>query len=75
MADIRYERTWCDYLTNCKHRPDIEVGSYECSQCKFHAGFHENAAPERGVTDMRKYSDIIEGVVNCNYEEQTSNNE
>lgn len=33
METIKYERTWCDYLTPCPYIKDNEVGSYECSIC------------------------------------------
>lgn len=63
---VKYERTWCDYLTPCKYFNDIEVGSYDCSTCKFHVITTEklpfNANPN-------PYTTIIKGVVKCNYEE------
>lgn len=31
---IKYEFTWCDYLTPCPHNNDIMIGSYECESCK-----------------------------------------
>ena len=29
MKEINFEYTWCDYLTPCPYRKDIEVGSYK----------------------------------------------
>ena len=29
---LKYERTWCDYLTKCPFRSGFEVGSYECQE-------------------------------------------
>ena len=35
MEKIRYQMTWCEYLTPCKYRKDIKVGEYDCYQCPF----------------------------------------
>lgn len=66
---IKYERTWCDYLTNCKHFPEIEVGSYECDQCKFCKSMKENKSKITEACDYRRYFEIIEGEVECSFDE------
>lgn len=35
MEKIKYQMTWCDYLTPCKYRKNIKVGEYDCYQCTF----------------------------------------
>ena len=34
MEIVEFKYTWCDYLTKCKHFPNIEVGSYDCACCE-----------------------------------------
>ena len=58
---LEFERTWCDYLTECKHFPNKEIGSYECSQCKYFGGFTEQAYIHPG-----EYFTIATGCINCN---------
>ena len=65
---VKYERTWCDYLTPCKHFENIEVGSYDCSRCKFHVTAIEKPIEER---NPNPYFSIIKGIVKCNYEDKT----
>lgn len=77
MADIMYRRTWCEYLTPCPHREGVEVGSYECEQCRHHADHAEEKSmawsPDRPraefIQDYRKYSEIINGIVKCKHEQ------
>lgn len=33
MIKIKYEQTWCEYLTPCPFKKDIFVGEWECNQC------------------------------------------
>lgn len=40
METIKYERTWCDYLTPCPYIKGNEVGSYECSICPYLRDFN-----------------------------------
>lgn len=35
MEKIKYQVTWCEYLTPCKYRKNIMVGEYDCYQCPF----------------------------------------
>lgn len=40
---IKYEMTWCDYLTPCPHEnkskdpAGIMVGDWKCAHCKFYS--------------------------------------
>jgi hypothetical protein len=54
--------TWCDYLTPCEHFPEIEVGSYHCSQCKYFEGHN-------GFTDIPRseYFKVVTNSIKCNY--------
>lgn len=56
-----FECTWADYLTKCKDFPNIEIGSYECSQCKYFGGFAEQVFINPG-----DYFTIAIGCINCN---------
>ena len=67
MKNIEFKYTWCDYLTTCKHFPDSEVGSYECSCCKFHNKMTLDDKPEYDVCDTKKYFDVYTGTVECNF--------
>ena len=58
-----FERTWCDYLTECKHFPNKEIGSYDCSQCKHFVRFVEQAYIHPG-----EYFTIATGIIECNHE-------
>lgn len=69
MKTVQYERTWCDYLTKCKHFPDIEVGSYECDQCKFCKSMKENKSIFLEPCDYRKYTEVILGEVECSFDD------
>ena len=64
---VKYKRTWCDYLTKCKHFPDIEVGSYECNQCKFCKSMNENKSKITKPCDYSRYFEVIEGEIECSY--------
>ena len=63
---IEYKRTWCDYLTPCKHFKNINVGEYECcEECKFNDGWEEDPSPKFKVGDYSRYSYIHTGRVKC----------
>jgi hypothetical protein len=55
--------TWCDYLTPCKHFPEIEVGSYHCAMCKYFDGHN-------GFTDIPRgeYFKVVTNSIKCNHE-------
>ena len=37
-----YKRTWCEYLTPCKIRPEIMIGEYYCQEkCPFFKSIKE----------------------------------
>ena len=47
METIKYERTWCDYLTPCPYLnklnkdnnfEEIMVGDWDCSNCLYNMG-------------------------------------
>lgn len=38
METIKYERTWCDYLTPCPYLRGIMVGDWECHNCLYNRG-------------------------------------
>lgn len=65
MEIVKYKYTWCDYLTKCKHFPNIEVGSYECACCPCSGGFTLDPNFETG-----KYFTEYEGTVECNYNKE-----
>lgn len=60
---VKYEFTWCDYLTQCKYYPDIMIGSYECSQCEHHNSFEQKPLVKDGYS---RYFEIGVGFVDCN---------
>lgn len=71
--NIEFVYTWCDYLTPCSYRENIEVGSYDCALCKHfldsiydieHTGKLVNEMP---VGDPRRYMVQYKGIVKCNY--------
>ena len=70
VRNIEFEMTWCDYLTPCPHFPDIEVGSYECEQCKYFKSrkMATNNIWSRPVGDLNKYMKVDKGVVVCQKE-------
>lgn len=36
MEHIKYEKSWCEYLTPCPHFKEMMVGSYEClEECSY----------------------------------------
>lgn len=65
-----YERTWCDYLTPCKLKPEIMVGEYECEQCPHFNSRKEEPAPKFNACDYSRYSHIYHGEVECNLKTQ-----
>lgn len=63
----KYKRTWCDYLTPCKIKPNIMVGEYECQkECPYFKFVEENNGKKFEPCDYSRYSYIWEGVVKCN---------
>ena len=62
MQIKEYKMTWCDYLTLCEHFPEIEVGSYHCSCCKYFGGHNNfNKIP------TGEYFKVINNIIKCNY--------
>ena len=62
MQIKEYKMTWCDYLTLCEHFPEIEVGSYHCSCCKYFGGHNNfNKIP------TGEYFKVINNTIKCNY--------
>ena len=66
MEIVNYKYTWCDYLTKCKHFPNIDVGSYECVCCPHCIRIKLNEKPEYITCDMKQYFDTYTGIVECN---------
>lgn len=62
MEEIKFERNWCDYLTTCEYIPNTEIGSYECSTCKYNHGLQEN-----GIIPPGKYFTKIDGTCLCSF--------
>lgn len=62
MEIVKYQYTWCDYLTKCKHFPNIEVGSYECVCCPYSGKMTLDSSFETG-----QYFKEYEGTVECKY--------
>lgn len=66
----QYQRTWCDFLTPCKVRPEIMVGEYECQEeCPHFKSLKEEEAPNFKPCDFARYSHIYHGEVECNIDE------
>ena len=66
MAIVEFKYTWCDYLTKCKHFPNIEVGSYDCACCKYSGQMKLQKKPKYKTCDMKRYLDTYTGTVECN---------
>ena len=63
----KYKRTWCDYLTPCKIKPNIMVGEYECQEeCPHFKSVEENNGKKFEPCDYSRYSYVWEGIVICN---------
>ena len=63
----QYKRTWCDYLTPCKIKPDIMVGSYECQEeCQCFKSYKEDNSKKFDPCDYSRYSYVWNGEVECN---------
>lgn len=71
MEIIKFENTWCDYLTPCPYKPDIMVGDWECSECSHHVSMKITKDPisPSPILDMSKYFKVAEGEVECNYKD------
>lgn len=70
MAQVEFEMTWCDYLTKCPHFPHIEVGSYDCEQCKRFKSRRmlTDKIWSLPVGDLKKYMKVDRGIVTCSDE-------
>ena len=66
MEIVEFKYTWCDYLTKCKHFPNIEVGSYDCACCKYSGQMKLQKTPNYKTCDMKRYLDTYTGTVECN---------
>ena len=62
MQIKEYKMTWCDYLTSCEHFPEIEVGSYYCSCCKYFRGHNDF-----NKTPVGEYFKVVTNSIKCNY--------
>ena len=65
---VKYERTWCEYLTPCEIFKGKNVGSIDCLKCKFHRSINEKPINE---TNPNPYTTIIKGIVKCSYDEKS----
>lgn len=55
---LKFERTWCDYITPCPFRENIYIGEYECVvECPFCLKSEEKG--NKGII-----------ICNCNYEKK-----
>lgn len=70
MAKVKFKYTWCDYLTPCPYRNNVEVGSYECSQCSYFERMIDSNKPDSAISDYSKYFVIKIGHVECHAENQ-----
>jgi hypothetical protein len=74
MEIVNYKYTWCDYLTKCKHFPNIEVGSFYCNTCKYCESItldpkdneHLRIKPSDKTYYKKRYFTEYEGVCKCN---------
>lgn len=65
---LDFEYTWCDFLTPCPHRENIEIGSFDCSECKYFISSRNGGTTNKEVAgDYTKYSKIMKGVVFCTH--------
>lgn len=67
MENVKYERTWCDYLTPCPYNKEVMVGSYECAEeCEFCGAVTEAPfKPRKTKCDYGRYFEKTTGVVEC----------
>ena len=66
FKNIEFEYTWCDYLTPCPHRENIEVGGFDCSECRyFISSRSESSRYNSGNDNYKKYTEVLKGVVFC----------
>lgn len=63
-TEIKFERNWCDYLTPCKHKNNIFVGSYECSKCSNFISSTEESLRFKSC-DYSNYFNVVNGIVKC----------
>lgn len=63
---LTFEYTWCDYLTPCPHRENIEIGCFDCYDCKYYVSSSiDGTTNEDKTSDYKKYIKIMKGVVFC----------
>lgn len=63
---IKFEYTWCDYLTPCPHGRDCFVGDFDCSICSHFAEIVPLLPMEKEkIGDYKKYSKIFKGEIIC----------
>ena len=63
--DINFEMTWCDYLTPCPYKSDIEVGSFACASCEYFVSFKNYESVPPG-----EYFTVKTGCVECNFKSE-----
>lgn len=69
----KYKRTWCDYLTPCKIKPDIMVGSYECQEeCPYFKSAKEKEGRTFKPGDTARYLYVWSGEVECSATEDVN---
>lgn len=59
---VKYKRTWCEFLTPCEHKTDVEIGSYDCSKCEHFVKFIEEEKLLPG-----EYFKNITGTIECKH--------
>lgn len=67
---IKFEYTWCEYLTPCPHGRDCFVGDYDCSVCT-HFGEIVPILPtddDSEMGDYKKYAKTFVGEIICKKE-------
>ena len=63
---LTFEYTWCDYLTLCPHRENIEIGCFDCYDCKYYVSSSIDGTTNEDKTSVyKKYIKIMKGVVFC----------
>lgn len=75
MKEIYFEYTWCDYLTKCPYKSNIEVGSFDCHCCKYNEGLildkKEDEVNLMKISDKlyykKRYGSVYTGICKCNH--------
>lgn len=72
---IKFEYTWCDYLTPCPHGRDCFVGDYDCSICPFCEKYIVNKTPNAStkIDDYGKYCKVYSGEITCKFTKNLDN--